>query len=143
MEGVEQMAIVGGMMALGLGVVLAAIIAAIIVGGIVLFLAAKIAGIRNAGFLKCLVVSLLTLIVSTIVNFVSGIFLSWIPILGWLLMFAMSVCASAAVIQATLNTSFGKAIICEIARLVISIVAVLGTAFVMAGGAALLAAVSA
>ena len=142
MEGAQQMALAGGVMALGIGVVLAAFLAAIIVGGIVLFFAAKIAGIRNAGFLKCIIVSLVTLIVNTIVNFISGLFLGWIPILGWLMMLAISICTSAAVIQAMMNTSFDKAIICELARFAISFLAVIGTAFLMAGGAVALSAVT-
>ena len=140
MEGAEQMALAGGMMALGVGVIVAVFIAAIVVGGIVLFFAAKIAGIRDAGFVKCIVVSLVTLVVSTIVNFIGGILVGWIPILGWLIMAAASIVASAAVIQGMMNTTFDKAIICELARFVITFLAAIGTAFVMAGGVVALSA---
>jgi len=80
----------------------------VILYSLLLYVAAAIVDIAERSFGKA--------ILSTIISFLSGIFLNFIPFIGWVISFAAGFIIPVVITQSIFNTTFVKAFLAELIR---------------------------
>ena len=93
--------ILGGMM----GSILVLFVISLVLGAIFMLIGARMAGVANVSFGKCL----LAAIASSFITYLASLVLSIFPIIGTILGFIAGALLSMAVIKGIFDTSFGKA----------------------------------
>ena len=108
---------------LGYGMIFIVVLA-VLFGGFMMWVAAKIAGVKKATFGKAAVAA----IGCTVVSFLVSIIFHFIPLFGDLVGFAIGLILSILVIKGAFETSTGKALLVWVFEIIAAVVAiVIGT----------------
>ncbi len=122
--------------ALGMGIVggLLALVIGILVSALFLWVAAKIVKIDGASFGKAILATIVGFIAAGIINFV----LAFIPVIGWILGFIAAILIMVFVIQKFFATTFGKAFLVWLIDFIISLI--IGILFALIAGVSIFSA---
>jgi hypothetical protein len=112
---------------IGVGIIFAFILM-VIIGGLFMWIAAKIARVENASFVRALVAAIAASFVEMLVAFLFNL----VPVLGNLFGFILGLVITIFVIKTVFGTSFGKALLVWIFNLLAVGVAIAVASIIMA-----------
>jgi len=110
---------IGGFIGGIIGIALLGFIIGVIIASFFMWIASKMAGLRDSGFGKAIKASLGVSFITWLV----GILLGWIPIAGPILAFIVGIWASLAIIRNVYETTSGKAFLVWIFNIIAQIIA--------------------
>jgi len=119
------MAVLTGMVGLFFGMMLVGAL----VSGLFIWIGAKVAGIPNPGFGRCVMVAIVTSVGTWLLAFV----LTILPVVGTFGGFVLGLLLSLLIIKSLFNVSFGKAALVWIFHVIAQGVAILIAVFTFAG----------
>lgn len=113
--------------AFGIGIIFLFILM-VLLGGLFMWIAAKIARVEGATFVRALAASIGAAFVSVLVAFLFNL----VPVIGNLFGFILGLVLSIVVIKAAFRTSFGQALLVWIFNLIATFIAVVLAAMISA-----------
>ena len=113
-----------------LGIFFGMMLLGAIVSGLFIWLGAKLAGVPNPGFGRCVLVAIVTSVCTWLLSFV----LSILPVVGTFGGFILGLGVSLLIIKSMFNVSFGQAFLVWVFNVIAQGIAILIALLTFAGG---------